>query len=227
MLVMIEGLLTPDEVAGCRETLGAADWVDGRATAGQQSALAKQNVQLREDHPSAKALGERVLGALGRNPAFLSAALPLKVFPPLFNRYEAGMAFGAHVDNAIRFVGETSRRVRTDLSATLFLSDPDDYDGGELVIEDAFGEQTVKGAGGDLVLYPASSVHRVEPVVRGTRLASFFWVQSMVRRGDQRTLLHRLDQDIVAARAKLGDGDATAISLTAAYHNLLRMWADA
>jgi len=224
---MIEGLLDGAEVARCRERLCAADWVDGRATAGQQSALAKHNRQLAEDDPAAKALGERVLAALGRHPGFLSAALPLKVFPPLFNRYEAGMGFGAHVDNAIRFVGETSSRVRTDLSATIFLSDPADYDGGALVVEDAFGEQAIKGEAGDLVLYPASSVHRVEPVTRGARLASFFWVQSMVRRDDQRTLLHRLDQDIVAARTKLGDADATVISLTAAYHNLLRMWADA
>ncbi len=227
MLVMIEGLLDAAQVARCRDALAAADWVDGKATAGQQSALAKNNRQIPEEHPTAKALGDLVLGALGRNPTFLSAALPLKVFPPLFNRYEAGMGFGAHVDNAIRFVGASSSRVRTDLSATLFLTDAANYDGGELVIEDSFGEQAVKGAAGDLVLYPASSVHRVEPVTRGSRLASFFWIQSMVRRQDERTLLYRLDRDIIVARTKLGDADPTVISLTAGYHNLLRLWADA
>jgi PKHD-type hydroxylase len=227
VLVMIEGLLDAAQVAHCRDALAAADWVEGKSTAGQQSALTKNNRQIPEEHPTAKALGDLVLGALGRNPTFLSAALPLKVFPPLFNRYDAGMGFGAHVDNAIRFVGASSSRVRTDLSATLFLTDATDYDGGELVIEDSFGKQAVKGAAGDLVLYPASSVHRVEPVTRGSRLASFFWVQSMVRRADERSLLYRLDQDIIAARTKLGDADPTVISLTAGYHNLLRLWADA
>jgi PKHD-type hydroxylase len=227
VLVMIEGLLDAAQVAHCREMLAAADWVDGKATAGQQSARAKNNRQIPEDHPTAKALGDLVLDALGRNPTFLSAALPLKVFPPLFNRYDPGMGFGAHVDNAIRFVGASANRVRTDLSATLFLSHPDDYDGGELVIEDSSGEQAVKGAAGDVVLYPASSVHRVEPITRGCRLASFFWIQSMVRRSDERRLLYWLDQDIIAARMKLGDADPTVISLTAGYHNLLRLWADA
>ncbi len=227
MLVSIPNLLDAGQVVHCRATLAAASWVDGRVTAESQSAKAKHNLQVPEDDPAARALGELILTALGRNPTFLSAALPLKVFPPLFNRYEAGMGFGAHVDNAIRFVGQTSVRLRTDLSCTLFLSDAQTYDGGELVIEDVFGEHAVKGEAGELVVYPGSSLHRVEPVTRGSRLAAFFWVQSMVRRDDQRTLLHRLDDDIVAARAALGDPDPTVLSLTAGYHNLLRMWADA
>jgi PKHD-type hydroxylase len=227
MLVSIPNLLDADQIAHCRATLAAASWVDGRVTAGAQSAKAKHNLQLPEDNAAAQRLGELILTALGRNPTFLSAALPLKVFPPLFNRYEAGMGFGAHVDNAIRFVGASSARLRTDLSCTLFLSDAADYDGGELVIEDIFGEHAVKGEAGELVVYPGSSLHRVEPITRGARLASFFWVQSMVRRDDQRTLLHRLDGDIIAARAAMGDADLTVLSLTAGYHNLLRMWADA
>jgi PKHD-type hydroxylase len=227
MLVSIPNLLDADQLAHCRATLAAASWVDGRVTAGSQSAKAKHNLQVPEDDAAARGLGELILPALGRNPTFLSAALPLKVFPPLFNRYETGMGFRPHVDNAIRFVGETSARLRTDLSCTLFLSDAQTYDGGELVIEDTFGEHTVKGEAGELVVYPGSSLHRVEPISRGTRLAAFFWVQSMVRRDDQRTLLHRLDDDIIAARAALGDSNPTVLSLTAGYHNLLRMWADA
>jgi PKHD-type hydroxylase len=227
MLVSIPNLLDADQVARCRAVLAAAAWVDGRVTAGSQSAKAKHNLQVPADDAAARGLGELILTALGRNPTFLSAALPLKVFPPLFNRYEAGMGFGAHVDNAIRFVGESSARLRTDLSCTLFLSDAADYDGGELVIEDTFGEHAIKGEAGELVVYPGSSLHRVEPISRGTRIAAFFWVQSMVRRDDQRTLLHRLDDDIIAARAAMGDSDPTVLSLTAGYHNLLRMWADA
>ncbi len=227
MLVSIPNLLDADQVGHCRATLAAASWVDGRVTAGAQSAKAKRNLQVPEQDAAARVLGELIVTALGRNPTFLSATLPLKVFPPLFNRYEAGMGFGAHVDNAIRFVGETSARLRTDLACTLFLGDAQDYDGGELVIEDTFGEHKVKGDAGELVVYPGSSLHRVEPITRGARLASFFWVQSMVRRDDQRTLLHRLDEDIRATRVALGDGDRTVLSLTAGYHNLLRMWADA
>ena len=167
-----------------------------------------------------------ILGALGRDPAFVSAALPLRVFPPLFNRYEVGMAFGAHVDNAIRHVGAAHLRIRTDVSATLFLTPPEDYDGGELVIQDSFGEQRVKLPAGDMVIYPASSLHRVEPVTRGARWASFFWIQSMIRDDGQRALLHDLDRSIQAVRADLGDGHDAAGALTAVYHNLLRRWAD-
>lgn len=224
MLVMARQVLPPKAVAYCRARLAAAGWADGRITAGEQSALAKANLQLPEEAPEAEELGELVLAALQQSATFLSAALPRAVFPPLFNRYDAGMRFGAHVDNAIR--ASADRRLRTDVSCTLFLTDPADYDGGELVIEGAFGEQKVKGEAGDMVIYPASSVHRVEPVTRGSRWASFFWVQSMVRRSDQRELLYRLDQDVAQARAALGDTHPTAVSLTAGYHNLVRMWAE-
>lgn len=224
MLVMARQVLSPQALAQCRARLEAAPWADGRITAGAQSALAKRNLQLPEDSPEAREAAELVLQALQQSPTFLSAALPAAVFPPLFNRYDEGMGFGAHVDNAVR--SSPGRRYRTDVSCTLFLTDPADYDGGELVIEGAFGEQTVKGAAGDMVIYPASSVHRVEPVTRGSRWASFFWVQSMVRRDDQRELLYRLDRDIASARAALGDDHATAVSLTAGYHNLVRMWAE-
>ena len=227
MLITIERVLNPDKVAERRTALMAASWVDGKVTAGPQSAKAKANLQIPEGDTAARETGEVILTALGRHPTFLSAALPLKVFPPLFNRYDEGMGFAAHVDNAVRFHPGGQVRVRTDLAATLFLSDPANYDGGELVVEDVFGEHRVKGTAGDLVLYPASSLHRVEPVRRGSRLASFFWIQSMVRRDDQRTLLFNLDRDIIAASAALGDQHRAVLSLTAGYHNLLRMWADA
>jgi len=225
MLTAIPRLLTAEDVAHCRQVLETSEWVDGRVTAGAQSARAKSNLQVPETAPQARALGELILSRLGRNPAFLSAALPAKVFPPLFNRYDEGMGFGAHIDNAIRFGEASGARYRTDLSCTLFLSDPADYDGGELVIETAFGGQAVKLAAGELVVYPASSVHRVEPVTRGSRWASFFWVQSMVRDDGQRTLLHALDRAIIAARADLGDDHRAVIDLTGTYHNLTRMWA--
>ena len=223
MLLHIEGVLTPEQVARCRETLAAQAWIDGKATAGEQSAQAKRNLQVPEDAPAARELGETILGALGRNPAFVSAALPLRVFPPLFNRYDAGMAFDTHVDNAIRFASKV--RFRTDLSCTLFLSDPEDYEGGELIVEDAYGEHAVKLPAGDLILYPASSLHQVTPVTGGERLASFFWIQSAVRDDARRTLLHDLDN---VTRA-LGGNDAThaeAVRLAGIYHNLLRFWAD-
>lgn len=226
MLVKIPSVLSAAEVADMRARLEAADWVDGRVTAGAQSALAKHNLQLPEDAPLALALGRRILDALGANPAFISAALPLKVFPPLFNRYEAGMRFGDHIDNAIRFTAD-GRRVRTDVSCTLFLSEPQTYDGGELVIADSFGEQTVKLNAGDLVVYPGSSLHRVAEVTRGARWAAFFWVQSMVRGDTERSLLNRLDADVAALRERLGDDDLQALSLTGTYHNLLRLWAEA
>jgi PKHD-type hydroxylase len=225
MLLHVEGVLTPNQTAEARQALRKAAWVDGKATAGEQSAQAKRNLQVPEDAPVARELGQVILGALGRNPAFVSAALPLRVFPPLFNRYDAGMAFDTHVDNAIRFAGPV--RFRTDLSATLFLSDPGEYDGGELIVEDAYGEHAVKLAAGDLVLYPASSLHRVAPVTSGSRWASFFWVQSMVRSDEQRTLLWNLDNAVQALSAKVGQADPEVVSLTGTYHNLLRMWADA
>jgi len=227
MLIAIPSLLSAEDVAHCRQVLEASDWVDGKVTAGAQSARAKNNLQVPVTAPQAKALGELILTRLGRNPTFLAAALPAKVVPPMFNRYDVGMGFGAHIDNAIRFGEGAGARYRTDLSCTLFLSDPTDYDGGELVIEAAYGLQTVKLSAGDLVLYPASSVHRVEAITRGSRWASFFWVQSMVRDDGQRALLYDLDQAIVAARADLNDDHRAVIGLTGAYHNLLRMWADA
>ncbi len=224
MLLHIEGVLSPDQVARCRQTLQAQDWVDGRVTAGEQSARAKRNLQIPEDAPAARELGEMILSVLGRNPQFVSAALPLRVFPPLFNRYDEGMAFDTHVDNTIRFAGPV--RFRTDLSATLFLSDPGDYDGGELIVEDAYGEHAVKLAAGDMILYPASSLHRVAPIARGSRWASFFWVQSMVRADAQRSLLYDLDNAIQALSAQVGQGDASVVSLAGTYNNLLRMWAE-
>jgi PKHD-type hydroxylase len=211
-------------VAKCRETLAAQAWVDGKVTAGEQSAQAKRNLQVPEEAPAACELGEMILGALGRNPTFVSAALPLRVFPPLFNRYDEGMGFDTHVDNSIRFAG--SVRFRTDLSATLFLSDPDDYDGGELIVEDAYGEHAVKLPAGDMILYPASSLHRVSAITRGSRWASFFWAQSMVKSDEQRTLLWNLDNAIQALTLKVGQTDPEVVSLTGSYHNLLRMWAE-
>ena len=186
MLLQVPDVLTPEQVASCRELLEAADWVDGRITAGHQSARAKDNLQLPEDHEHAKQLGDTIIAALERSSLFMAAALPLKVFPPLFNRYQNGQSFGNHVDNAIRQVTGTPHRVRTDLSATLFFSNPDEYDGGELVVEDTYGVHSVKLPAGHLILYPASSVHHVRAVTRGVRLASFFWIQSMVT-GRRRT----------------------------------------
>ena len=227
MLLRMPGLLSPDQVAHCRETLASADWADGRATAGAQSGLAKHNLQLPEDEPQAKALGELIVGALAANPAFMSAALPLKVFPPLFNRYGAGMGFGDHIDNAVRVSPATGARYRTDLSCTVFLASPDEYDGGELVVEGGgLTPARIKLPAGDAILYPATTVHRVEPVVRGERWAAFFWVQSMVADAGRRTLLHELDRAIAAARADLGDGHAAAVSLVGVYHNLVRMWCE-
>jgi PKHD-type hydroxylase len=226
MLVKIENVLTKEEVAHCRSVLEGTQWVDGRITAGAQSALAKHNLQVPENAPQARALGEIVLRALGTNAAFNSAAVPFRVFPPLFNRYDVGMKFGAHVDNAIRFIAGPNIRVRTDLSATLFLTPPEEYDGGELVIQDTYGEQSVKFAAGDMVLYPASSLHRVEPVTRGSRWASFFWIQSMVKDDGARGMLYQLDQAIIKTRTELGDKHAAVLELTAVYHNLLRRWAE-
>ncbi|MBO1078991.1 Fe2+-dependent dioxygenase [Roseomonas haemaphysalidis] len=225
MLIRIPQLLSPDEVAHCRTVLEAAEWTDGRATAGEQSALAKFNLQVPEASPQARQLGELVLRALGRNAEFTAAALPLRVYPPMFNRYDAGMTFRAHVDNAIRHV-PGGGRLRTDVSSTLFLSPPGDYDGGELVIEDTYGTQSIKLDAGDLVLYPATSLHSVRPVTRGSRWASFFWIQSMVKDDGRRGLLYGLDQGIRRVRAQLPDDDAGVLALTASYHNLLRQWVE-
>lgn len=225
MLIAIPDMLDAAGVARLRAVIDAALWVDGNETSGSQSALAKRNLQLPQDSEAAQAAGRMVLEALGRSPLFIAAALPAKVFPPLFNRYGGGQAFGAHIDNAIRMRGPDFR-LRSDLSATLFLADPDSYDGGELVIEDRFGEQRVKLPAGHMVLYPASSVHRVEPVTRGERVASFFWIQSMVRDEGARRLLFDLDQAVQRVSATLGAGDRSVIDLAGVYHNLLRRWAE-
>ena len=226
MLIAVPDLLGGDRLAELRAIVDAGEWIDGNATSGAQSALAKRNRQLAEDSDAARRGGALVLDALAAAPLFVAAALPLKVFPPLFNRYEGGEAFGAHVDTAIRIRRGSDFRVRSDLSATVFLDDPESYDGGELVVEDQFGEQRIKLPAGDMVLYPASSVHRVEPVTRGRRTAAFFWVQSMVRDDGARGLLFDLDGAVQSVAATSGQGDPAVIKLTGVYHNLLRRWAD-
>jgi PKHD-type hydroxylase len=226
MLLQIPQVLDAGALRQARELLAAAAWVDGRATAGPQAARAKRNQQLDAATPAAQALRALVLGALDGHPLFFSAALPKRMLPPQFNRYEGeANHYGDHVDQAIRYGSEPGQRVRTDLSCTLFLSDPADYDGGELVIEHSFGQQRVKLAVGDLVLYPGTSVHRVEPVTSGARLASFFWIESMIRRDDQRQLLFDMDMALMRLRAAHGESPET-VRLTGTYHNLLRMWAD-
>ena len=225
MMLHIPEVLNSSQVAECRRIIDAAEWVDGKVTAGHQSAVAKDNMQVPAASPAARQAGDLVLGALSNSALFISAALPLKVFPPLFNRYRGGQAFGNHVDNAIRTVPGTPVRVRTDLSATLFLSPPGDYDGGELMVDDAYGGHTVKLPAGHLVLYPASSLHRVTPVTRGARVSSFFWIQSMVRSDQQRTLLFELD-GAIQRLAGAAPHDEGIVKLTGVYHNLLRMWAD-
>ncbi|HEV8688738.1 MAG TPA: Fe2+-dependent dioxygenase [Ideonella sp.] len=224
MIVQIPGVLTPEQVEAARAALLAAPWVDGLATAGHQGAQVKRNRQLAEGSPLARELGGRVLAALERNPLFISAALPSEVYPPMFNRYEGGETFGTHVDNAVRLLPGTARKLRTDLSATLFLTGPESYDGGELLIEDTYGAHSVKLSAGDLVLYPSSSLHRVEPVTRGVRLASFFWVQSLVTDDGGRSLLFDLDTAIQRL-AQTGADEAARLQLTGCYHNLLRRWA--
>jgi len=226
MLLQVPDVLTPAQVADARRALDQADWVDGRATAGHQSSRTKNNMQVPESHPVAQQVGDMILAALNQHPLFVAAALPLKVFPPLFNSYAGGQSFGMHVDNAIRQVRGTPHRVRTDLSATLFLTDPDEYDGGELVVEDTYGQHRVKLPAGHLVLYPSTSLHLVEPVTRGARVSSFFWIQSMVRDDADRTLLFDLDMAIQRLNQDAPD-HPIAVQFTGIYHNLLRRWADA
>jgi PKHD-type hydroxylase len=225
MLLQIPDVLSAEQVAHARRLLDSAAWIDGRVTAGHQSARAKDNLQLPEDHPVSRQLGEMILSALQQNALFISAALPLRVFPPLFNRYEGGQAFGNHVDNAIRQVSGTALRLRTDLSATLFLADVEEYDGGELIIEDTYGVHSVKLPAGHMVLYPSTSLHNVRPVSRGARVASFFWIQSMLRDDGERTLLFDLDTAIQRLTVDMPHHPA-AVQLTAVYHNLLRRWAE-
>ena len=225
MLIVIPDVLTAEQVREARRLLDEADWVDGRLTAGPQSARVKHNRQLPETHPVAEEVGDTILTALQRQPLFIAAALPLRIFPPLFNRYEGGQAFGSHVDNAVRQVGGTGHRIRTDLSATLFFSAPDEYEGGELFVEDTYGVHSVKLPPGHLVLYPSTSLHSVRPVTRGARVASFFWIQSMVRDDGERTLLFDLDTAIQRLNRDATD-HPSALQLTGVYHNLLRRWAD-
>lgn len=225
MIVSVPNVLDAQQVGDMRRQLDAAAWIDGRVTAGHQSARAKDNAQLPEDSPVARQLGEIILAALERNPLFVAAALPLKIFPPLFNRYQSGQAFGVHVDNAVRQIRGTPHRIRTDLSATLFLAAPEEYDGGELIVEDTYGAQTIKLPAGHMVVYPASSLHRVQPVTRGARIASFFWIQSMVRDDGERTLLFDLDLAIQRLNRDT-PGHPSLVQLTGVYHNLLRRWAD-
>ena len=227
MLLAIPDLLGPAELTRLRALIDPADWIDGNVTAGHQSRLAKNNLQLPEESPAAVEGGQMVLDALSRSALFMAAALPLKIFPPLFNSYSGGQSFGTHVDNAVRIGAQGALRIRSDLSMTVFLEDPGAYEGGELTVETAFGAQQVKLAAGSAVLYPSSSLHRVEPVTSGRRVASFFWIQSMVRSDTARTALFDLDQSIQALAGTVGQKDPSIIRLTGVYHNLLRQWADA
>ena len=224
MLLPIPDLLTNDQILRARQQLEQAEWVDGRVTAGHQSSRAKDNMQLPEGSAAARELGALVLSALEGNALFVSAALPARVFPPLFNRYEGGQSFGTHVDNAIRMVSGTGHTIRTDLSATLFLAGPDEYDGGELVVEDTYGAHHVKLPAGHLILYPATSLHHVRPVTRGARLAAFFWIQSMVRDDGERSLLFDLDMAIQGINRENAN-HPVSVQLTGVYHNLIRRWA--
>jgi len=225
MLLSVPDVLTAEQVLRARQLFEEAEWVDGRVTAGHQSSRVKDNMQLPEGSAAARELGRMVLDALENNALFVAAALPASVFPPLFNRYQGGQAFGTHVDNAIRQVTGTPHRIRTDLSATLFFTAPDEYDGGELIVEDTYGTHSVKLPAGHMVLYPATSLHHVRPVTRGVRIASFFWIQSMIRDDGDRTLLFDLDVAIQRLNGERG-GHPVAVQLTGVYHNLLRKWAD-
>jgi PKHD-type hydroxylase len=225
MLVQVPELLTADEVAQFRATLARVEWGDGRATAGPQAVQVKSNLQIPEDHPVARELGDQVLRKLARSALFTSAALPLKVFPPLFNRYEGGGTFGMHIDTAVRYTSLPPHRVRTDLSATLFVSAPEDYDGGELTIEDTYGLHKVKLPAGHMIVYPASSLHAVTPVTRGARVAAFFWIQSMVRDDAKRALLFDMDSAIQHLNKDVAS-HPSIVQLTGVYHNLLRTWAE-
>lgn len=226
MLICVPDVLSKAEVTEFRALMDAAAWEDGRSTAGAQSALVKRNEQLPPNGELARALGQRIVSALTANPIFISAAIPLHIFPPLFNRYGAGHHFGIHVDNAVRGDHLTGARIRTDLSVTLFLSEPDEYDGAELVIEDYYGSHEVKLPAGHLVLYPASSLHMVTPITRGLRVASFFWIQSMIRDAHARSLIFDLDTSIQGLVERLGRDDPETVKLTGIYHNLIRYWAE-
>lgn len=226
MLLPLPALLSHDDLAAVRRLIDPADWIDGNATSGHQARLVKHNLQLTETGDVARQAGQIVLAAIARSPVFIAAALPARIYPPMFNSYAGGQNYGLHVDNAVRVLPDGDGSVRADLSITVFLEDPEAYDGGELTIETAFGAQRVKLAAGDAVLYPSSSLHRVEPVTRGRRLASFFWVQSMVRDEGARSSLFDLDQSIQQLATELGPANPALVRLTGVYHNLLRRWAD-
>jgi PKHD-type hydroxylase len=228
VLICVPDVLSKADVADFRRIMDGCPWEDGRSTAGAQSAMVKKNEQLPPDSEAARTLGNRVISALTANPRFISAAIPKQIFPPLFNRYAAsnGHHFGIHVDNAVRGDRLTGLRIRTDLSVTLFLSEPEEYDGGELVIEDFYGSHEIKLPAGHLVLYPASSLHMVTPVTRGMRVASFFWLQSMIRDAHARSLIFDLDMAIQALAERLGRDDPETVKLTGIYHNLIRYWAE-
>ena len=225
MLIRIPNILTPAQVEACRKTLETADWFDGKATAAPLTKASKNNMQVPAGHPVARRLGEMITDALHKNPLFLRAALPLRIVPPLFNRYTGGQSYGSHVDATVQHVWGSSNRVRTDLSATLFLTPPEDYDGGELTIHDELGERPIKLPAGDLVLYPATSLHHVSPVTRGARIASFFWIQSMVRDDGARTLLFELGTALQQFEQAVPEHPAV-IDLTGVYYNLIRRWTD-
>jgi len=225
MMVHVPNVLTPEQVARCREVMERAAWVDGNVTSGHQAAKAKNNLQLPEGSPEARELGDMVMDALARSNLFMSAVLPKQVFPPLFNRYETGMKFDNHVDNAVRGVPGTGMRMRTDVSATLFISAPEDYDGGELIVDDTYGAHAVKLPAGDMIVYPSTSLHRVTPITRGARIGCFFWTQSMIRDEAQRALLFDLDMSIMRLAGDHPE-HKSVVSLTAVYHNLLRQWAE-
>lgn len=224
MLLAIPNVLTAEQVVQARQILEAAEWVDGRATAGHQGARVKDNMQIPVGHPAAVRVGEMIVQALGRNPLFVSAALPLHILPPMFNRYSGGQTFGTHVDGSIRVMPD-GRRIRTDLSATLFFANPDEYDGGELVVEDTYGAKSVKLPAGHMILYPSTSLHHVTPVTRGTRLCSFFWIQSMIRDDGKRSLLFDLDVGLQRLSAEI-PAHPGVVQITGVYHNLLRQWAE-
>ena len=225
MLLAIPNVLSPEQVAEARKLLDAAEWVDGKVTAGHQGARVKDNMQLPVESPAARQVGGMILKALGANPLFVSAALPLHILPPMFNRYSGGQTFGTHVDGSVRVVPGTNHRLRTDISCTLFFAGPEEYDGGELIIEDTYGSKSVKLPAGHMILYPSTSLHQVTPVTRGTRLCSFFWLQSMIRDNGRRSMLFEMD----VAIQRLGAENAlhpSVVQLTGVYHNLLRQWAE-
>lgn len=226
MIHHIPQVLSKEQVLYFKNAMQTADWVDGQQSTGSLSANVKRNQQLPENHPLTQQLGDIILDALGQHPLFLSAALPLEILPPYFNRYEKNETFGFHVDNAIRNIRGTQHRIRTDLSCTVFLSEPEEYEGGELVVEDTYGYHEVKLPAGDMILYPSTSVHEVTPVTRGIRIGSFFWVQSMIRDDATRHMLFNLDQTIQNLRTELGDTHAEVVKLTSLYHNLIRKWAE-